>query len=129
MTLTLPGLPVPKKNSKQIFLNRRTGKPFVTSSERYKAWREEMGYRIRRFRPAKPFVKAKVAIRFFAENRRRFDLSNAAESVMDLLVEEGFLQDDCVENVPELVLSYAGVDREKPRAEIQINELTKLKDE
>jgi hypothetical protein len=31
---------------------------------------------------------------FFAENRRRFDLTNAAESVMDLLVDAEILADE-----------------------------------
>lgn len=83
-----------------------------------------MGYVVRRFRPKTPIVKAKVSIKFFAENRRRWDLSNAAESVMDLLVEEGFLTDDCVENVPELHLEYGGLEKENPRAEVQINTTT-----
>lgn len=65
-------------------------------------------------------VKASVVIRFFAENRRRWDVSNAAESVMDLLVEEGFVEDDCVENVDSLHLEYHGVDKERPRAEVEI---------
>ncbi len=118
MTIVLLGRPPSKKNSKRIV--RFGSRPGLIFSEAYLAWREEMGYRIRRFRPAKPIVKAKVAIRFFAENKRRWDLTNAAESVMDLLVEEKFIEDNCVENVPRLELEYCGVDKEKPRAEVTV---------
>lgn len=122
MKVILPGRVPSKKNSKRIvrFGNRRG----LISSEAYMTWRTEMGFRIRRFRPKVPIVKAKVGIRFFAENRRKWDLSNAAESVMDLLVEEGFLTDDCVDNVPELHLQYGGVERNDPRAVVNITSMS-----
>jgi Holliday junction resolvase RusA-like endonuclease len=122
MHLTLPGRVPSKKNSKRWM--KFGHRMVLVPSVQFNAWHEEMMLRIRRYRPKQPIPKAKVAIMFFAENRRRFDLSNAAESVMDLLVDAGILEDDSAENVPELVLTYGGVDPRKARAEVAINEQT-----
>ena len=119
MTITLPGRVPSKKNSKRII--QAGGTPRLISSEAFLAWHEEMMLRIRSHRPKTPIVRASVAITFFAENKRRFDLSNAAESVMDLLADAGILADDSWVVVPELKLLFGGIEPEKARAEIQIN--------
>jgi len=121
MHLTLPGRPPSKKNSKEW--RKFGGRMVLVPSDRFNAWHEEMMLRIRTHRPKKPIVKAAVAIRFFAENRRRFDLTNAAESVMDLLVDAGYLTDDCAENVPHITLHFGGIEKESPRADVDIAEL------
>lgn len=79
--------------------------------------------RLRRYRPKTPILSASVTMTFFAENRRRFDLSNAAESVMDLLVDAEILADDSWAVVPQLHLYFGGVDRLSPRAIIDLNRL------
>jgi len=118
MHLVLPGRVPSKKNSKRIVI--AGGRPRLISSEAFTAWHEEMMLRVRRYRPKKPIARAAVAITFFAENRRRFDLSNAAESVMDLLVDAEILTDDSAENVPDLRLLFGGVDPKNARVEIEI---------
>ena len=57
----------------------------------------------------------------YSENKRKFDLSNKAESIMDLLVDAGILLDDNYEVVPKLILEYGGQDKENPRCEIKIH--------
>lgn len=118
MTLTLPGRVPSKKNSKRIV--QVGGRPRLISSAAYLAWHEEQMLRIRAHRPKKPIASAHVAITFFAENRRRFDLSNAAESVMDLLVDAGFLADDSWVVVPELLVRFGGVTSRHARAEVTL---------
>ncbi len=76
--------------------------------------------RVRRYRPAKPILQAKVSITFYPDTRRTFDLSNAAESVMDLLVDAAILADDSWSVVPDLSLHFGEVDPKNPRAEIGI---------
>ncbi len=115
MTITLPGRVPSKKNSKRIFC--ASGRPRVLSSEAYVTWHEEMMLRVRRHRPKTPILSASVAITFFAESRRRFDLTNAAESVMDLLVDAGILADDSWTVVPRLDLRFGGVESSNARAE------------
>lgn len=61
-----------------------------------------------------------VHLTIYSENKRKFDLSNKAESIMDLLVDAGILQDDNYEVVPKLILEYGGISKENPRCEIEI---------
>jgi hypothetical protein len=42
---------------------------------------------------------------------------------MDLLVDAGYLADDCTENVPDLTLGYGGVEPKNARAEVSITPL------
>lgn len=52
-------------------------------------------------------------------DHRRCDLTNKAESVMDLLVDNGFIEDDCWQITGLIELSCGGVDKENPRVEIE----------
>lgn len=61
-----------------------------------------------------------IIIDFYVENKRKADLSNKAESIMDLLVDASVIEDDNFFVVPRLILNYKGQDKEKPRAEIDI---------
>lgn len=61
-----------------------------------------------------------VTITMYAPDRIPGDLSNKAESIMDLLVDRGILKDDNWFVVPELISRFGGVDRDNPRAEISI---------
>jgi hypothetical protein len=54
-------------------------------------------------------------------SKRSADLTNKAEGVMDFLVEKGYLEDDNYFVVPKVVLSFGGIDKKNPRAEIEIN--------
>ena len=121
MYLVLPGRPPSKKNSKRWL--RRGTCTFLVPSEKHEAWHEEMALRVRKFRPKKPYQLARVLIAIHPENRRRFDLSNAAESVMDLLVDEGFIADDSAFNVPDLHLVLAPIAAEA-KTEVHIHALT-----
>lgn len=113
MTLEIPGRPPSKKNSKRRI--RRGHSIFMVPSEAHEAWHQQASYLIARHRPEKPLERCQVAITIYAPDRRRFDLTNAAESVMDLMVDCGFLLDDSVAVVPQLTLRFGGVDRERPR--------------
>lgn len=121
MHLVLPGRVPSKKNSKRIV--SAGGRPRIISSEAFLAWHEEMMLRVRRHRPKTPILSASVTIQFFADSRRRFDLSNAAESVMDLLVDAEILADDSAFHVPALSLTLGGVEPTNPRAEVSITQL------
>jgi hypothetical protein len=59
-----------------------------------------------------------LTILFYFPDARRTDLTNKAESIMDLLVDNGILEDDNYTVVPRLVLATGGIDRLNPRAEI-----------
>lgn len=62
----------------------------------------------------------KVTMMFWPPDKMRADLSNKAESVLDLLTDYGFWKDDNWFVVPILKLKLRGVDKENPRVEIMV---------
>lgn len=73
----------------------------------------------------KPFKNkiSHIDIYFWWPDNRKSDLSNKAESIMDLLVDCKIILDDSWQEVPELLLKSAGIDRKNPRAEVEISGL------
>ena len=124
MKLTLSGRVPSKKNSKRIVM--AGSRPMILSSKDYEAWHTAASYELRlqlkgtinRIRFSGPY---KVEITIYAPNKVKGDLSNKAESIMDLFVDNYVLADDNWFEVPELVLTFGGVDKENPRAEITIS--------
>lgn len=116
ITLTIPGSIPSKKNSKRIFCHGR--RPIVLPSERHEAWEKEAGKVLAGVKLCPN--PALVEILFFWPDLRKADLSNKAESIMDLLVKCGILLDDSWQIVPKLVLISGGLDRQNPRAIVMI---------
>lgn len=122
--ITLLGRVPSKKNSKQIVPLR--GRYIIISSELFKDWhnkqypvikawmRNESGSR--QF----PLSGVAVVVTIFAGDRRKGDLTNKAESIMDLLVDCGALVDDNWFEVGDIRLKFGGVDKFNPRATISI---------
>jgi hypothetical protein len=61
-----------------------------------------------------------IQLVFWLPDNRKCDLTNKAESVMDLLVDCEVIEDDCWQVIPKLYLNAAGIDKEDPRVEIYI---------
>lgn len=61
-----------------------------------------------------------MVITFYAPDMRKGDMTNKTESVMDLLVDYGFLEDDNWFVVGDIRMRFGGLDRENPRAEIEV---------
>lgn len=116
--ITISGRIPSKKNSKRVFA--RENRVIVIPSENHEVWYEEQSYLIKRFRPKKPIEKCEVEITFYAPDKRKADLSNKAESIMDLLVDNLFIVDDNWFVCGDLPLHFGGVDKINPRAEIII---------
>lgn len=102
-----------KKNSR---INTRSGRSFPSS--KYTAWHKDASLQIKGAEkiPNGSFI----SLHFFMPDNRRTDLSNKAESVMDLLVDNGIIEDDCWQVIPILSLKGCGIDRENPRVEIYV---------
>jgi Holliday junction resolvase RusA-like endonuclease len=118
--LLLKGRVPSKKNSKRRI--RRGNATYMVPSEAHEAWHEEQMIALRYQWPSKlTITKAQsVEIIFYPPDRRKADLSNKAESVMDLLVDAGILADDSWFVVPTLTLIRAEVSPKDPRAIIKI---------
>lgn len=124
MTITLHGRIPSKKNSKRIVYAGH--RPVVISSKDHEAWHTIASYelamqmRAMGFRVTLDGIK-EIIITIFSENKVKSDLSNKAESIIDLLVDNCVIRDDNWFEVPRLVLNFGGVDKSNPRAEVQIN--------
>jgi len=107
---TIPGHPASKKNSKRIVGFK--GSPRLISSKGYYEWeRKAMACVMASQRPARPIEATRlVYILFSMADKRRRDLTNMAEGVMDCLVSAGVLKDDCWQVCPkvELEAKYTG---------------------
>lgn len=116
MKLTLYGDTPSKKNSKSLVF--RGGRTFIFSGKNYQSWHKAQVKELAGVESIKGSVVADVVI--YSGTARKGDLTNKAESVMDLLVDCGIIEDDnwCI--VPEVRLKYGGIDRQNPRAEITI---------
>lgn len=97
----------------------RNGKMVNLPQKRYQEWHKYASETLKNAPRLNENIKA-VLLRIYGENRRKFDLTNKAESIMDLLVDCGILLDDNYEVVPNLTLIYGGVSKENPRCEIEI---------
>jgi Holliday junction resolvase RusA-like endonuclease len=116
-TITISGRIPSKKNSRTI--HRAGNRVIVATSSEYKDWHEEQMWTLKSVKPIEQYPVS-ITIRFWMPDAIRADLTNKAESIMDLLVDCGVIGDDNWNVVPELTLTCAGIDRQKPRAEVTI---------
>ncbi len=119
------------KNSRNVVRNRATGRPFLRNTDQFLSWAqgaevEVLSQARRKFRG-----ELRIVIRFFVKNKVGRDLDNMAASVLDVLSPPGkgkkygagVIDDDSCFVVPDVHLIFGGIDREDPRAEIDIYEL------
>lgn len=115
--------PVTKKNSQQILTNRKTGKPFVMPSAKYRRYEQEAA-RFLTPKPPRPMdCQLNVRCLFYLPTRRRTDLTNLLEAADDLLVSAGIIADDHYGVVAAHDGSRCFWDRNRPRTEITITRL------
>lgn len=113
MILTIRGRIPSKKNSR---INTRSGRSFPSS--KYTLWHKDASSQIQN---ASKQTKKGFVLTFYMPDDRRCDLTNKAESVMDLLVDNEVIEDDAWQKTGDVYLKSAGIDRENPRVEISYN--------
>jgi crossover junction endodeoxyribonuclease RusA len=124
VNITIKGRIPSKKNCKMALPIK--GRCMVVNSGAYTKWKKDAGQQVQetlrkwKFWDDVPLQKVAIKMFFYAPDRRKTDLTNKAESIMDLLVDEGILKDDCCEVVPFLTLLFMGVEKDNPRMEVQI---------
>ena len=119
MKFIIPLQPISKKNSQQIFINRKTGKPFIMPSQKYKDYEAAAAYFIpKHIRINQP---CNIKCLFYTRNRQKCDLTNFLEAIDDVLVKVGFLADDNYTIVQSHDGSRILHDKENPRTEIYID--------
>lgn len=119
--ITIRGRVPSKKNGRRaIYVGGRT---IMIASRDHEAWHADAMAQVReQYWPKQEVFAGPVAveIEFWAPNRVKADLSNKAESIMDLLVDSGVITDDNWWEVQALTLTFAGISRDDPRAEIKV---------
>lgn len=108
-----------KKNSRCLFV--RGGKLMNIPSAKYAAWHKESSKQIPAAAKQSLAKVFSIEIDFYAPDKRSADLTNKAESIMDLLVDNKVIEDDNWYVVDRVVLNFKGVDKLNPRAEVHIN--------
>ena len=119
MKITIPLPPVTKKNSQQILTNAKTGKPFIVPSKQYREYEKNALWVIPTANIGYP---VNVKCLFYMPTHRKVDLVNLLESVDDVLVKGGCLQDDNSNIIASHDGSRVLYDKENPRTEIFIEE-------
>lgn len=111
-SFTIYGSTPSKKNSR---INTRSGRSFPSS--KYTAWHKDASSQV----SACPTIASgtHLTITFIAGDHRKFDLTNKAESIMDMLVDNGKLEDDNYSIIPTLTLKFGGVIKNDPRCIIE----------
>ena len=61
-----------------------------------------------------------VQMDWYMPDNRRCDLTNKAESILDLLVDTGVITDDSWQHVGRIMLYAKGIDRKNPRVVIWV---------
>lgn len=111
MKIILNGSTPSKKNSR---INTRSGRSFPSS--KYTAWHKVASSQLV---GVSPFRTDVLIITFVAGDNRKFDLTNKAESIMDLLVDCGLIEDDNYSVIPELRLRFGGVEKDNAHCVIE----------
>ena len=115
MKITILGRIPSKKNSR---INTRSGRSFP--SKAYSEWHRSASFQISPLKNTDVFKNVgQIEIKFWLPDNRRCDLTNKAESIMDLLVDNGLLEDDCWQITGPVYLIPMGIDKDHPRVEIE----------
>lgn len=119
ISIVLEGDVPSKKNSKQIIY--RYGRPMIISSKRFIEW-NKVAQQIMslKYRGLKASDVECITMTIFPSTKRKSDLSNKFESIADLLVDVGVIEDDNWFVVPKVVMLFGGVDKKNPRVEVEI---------
>lgn len=115
-TINVP--PVTKKNHGQIIYNKKTGKPMMIPSPQYIQYEKDCGW----FMPNVATIEEPVNIKavFYMPTKRKCDLSNLLQALLDILVKYEVLADDNYTVVHSFDGSYVDYDKKRPRTEVYI---------
>lgn len=110
--------PVTKKNHGQIIVNRKTGKPMVIPSKQFLQYEKDAHW----FMPKISTIEEPVNVKavFYMPTKRRVDLVNLQEALLDVLVKEQIIADDNSNIVFSMDGSYVDYDKDHPRTEVYI---------
>lgn len=120
MLLNIKGRIPSKKNSKQVVCTK--GRRLVLPSKAYVQWHKEALIQLQEQKVPQDRINSRliISVLFIAPDKRKFDLSNKFESIADLLVDYGFIEDDNYTILNSVQISFGGVHKESSGAYIDI---------
>ena len=120
---TINVIPVTKKNSQRIVINKKTGRPMILPSANYAQYEKDARWFIPNVETIEGPVNVKAV--FYMPTRRRVDLVNLEEALLDVLVKYKVLADDNNLVVHSMDGSYVDYDKDSPRTEVYIWPISK----
>ena len=112
---------IPSKKNSRNQIQLPNGRRINIPSKEYKKWHKNASRQLdEQGVERRSEGSYGVIIKFWMPDNRTADLTNKAESIMDLLVDNHILEDDCWQNVPFIILECMGIDRINPRAEVEV---------
>ncbi len=120
IVIVIKGRVPSKKNSTRRIM--RGGRTFTVPSKQHEMWHREKSFELMQKRIGKIENIGQIKITIYPPDKRRADLTNKAESIMDLLTDNRIIEDDNWFICPDVHLLFGGIDRENPRARIDIYE-------
>lgn len=121
--LTLYGNPATKKNSMQIYKNRKTGQSFLSQSERYKEYAKDCGRQITGKYKKGIDYPINLKCVYYRKTKHRVDLTNLLAATCDILTDYGVIADDNYKIVKSHDGSRVLFDKDRPRVEIEIERI------
>ena len=120
---TIPVEPRTKKNHSQMIW--RNGRAVILPSKPYPPYEKDC----RPFIPRPSFApitgQVNVKATFFMGTRRKVDLVNLMQALLDIMVKYGLIEDDNSRVVVSIDGSRVAYDKERPRTEVEIIEIEK----
>ena len=126
---SIPTEPRTKKNHQEIRMNLRTKKPYPAPSKQYREYLRDTALILHSVRSKNRIQKpiqtpVNVKAIYYMGNRRVVDISNLHECLHDVLVNAGILDDDSCRVIIGTDGSRVRYDKENPRTEVEIEEIT-----
>lgn len=114
----IPLPPVTKKNSSNIFVNKKTGARFISPSDRYKQYEKDFLLLC----PPIPIINYPINLKalYYMPSKRKVDLINLHSALHDCLVKKGVLLDDNCSIIVSTDGSRVFYDKCNPRTEVYI---------
>lgn len=124
MKLTIYGNVKAKKNEKMIAYNKKTKRPFIMTKGGTNDYIIDAIKQLKKqFRGCKVTnYPIDIQIVCFYKYKHRKDLDNSATTILDCMKTAGVIEDDDVQHIDELHVSFGGYDKENPRVEIYIED-------
>ena len=121
--ITIHGQTPSHKNSKLW-----TGRVLM-NNKAYLAWRDDAELDVLGQMDKKYPDGVEVEMTFYVADRRRRDIDNMVASILDVLVSTGVITDDNCFVVRGIHAYYGGIDRQDPRAEVEICDLGEMSEQ